>query len=102
MQVQRKSVPWRKFWSIGGRDYINTGSFKKYIQTLVRTTSSDFKTPQSSLKNTRLRLVFELLSVFENRRKSSSYSCLNYYFEVISADEMLSLQFNRIKQFFVC
>ena len=58
MQVQRKSVPWRKFGSIGGRDYINTGSFKKYIQTLVRRTSSDFKTSQSSLKNTRLRLVF--------------------------------------------
>ena len=35
----------------------NTGSFKKYIQTLVRS-SSDFKTPQSSLKNIRLRLVF--------------------------------------------
>ena len=43
---------------IGGRDYINIGSFKKYIQTLVRRTSSDFKTPQSSLKNTQLRLVF--------------------------------------------
>ena len=47
-------------------------------------------------------LYFQLLSVFENRRKSSSYSCLNYYFEAISADKMLSLQYNRIKQFFVC
>ena len=54
---------------IGGRNYVNlaifslifsqnTGSFKKYIQTLVRRTSSDFKTPQSSFKNTRLRLAF--------------------------------------------
>ena len=66
---------------IGGRDYINTGSFKKYIQTLVRRTSSDFKTPQ----NTLLRTI-----------------TLDYYFEGISADKMLSLQYNRIKQFFVC
>ena len=57
----KKISPRRKFGSIGGTDYINTGSFKKYSQysqTLVRRTSSDFKTPQSSLKNTRLRLVF--------------------------------------------
>ena len=51
---------------IGGRNLAifslifsqNTGSFKKYVRTLVRRTSSDFKTPQSSFKNTRLRLAF--------------------------------------------
>ena len=63
---------------------------------------SQGKTPQSSLKILGFALYFQLLSVFENRRKSSSYSCLNYYFEGISADKMLSLQYNRIKQFFVC
>ena len=36
----------------------NTGSFQKYVLTLIRRTSSDFKTLRSSLKNTRLRLVF--------------------------------------------
>ena len=86
---------------IGGRDYINTGSFKKYIQTFVRRTSSDFKTPQSWLKILGFALYFQLLSVFENRTKAS-YWCLNYYFEGISADKMLNLQYSRIKQFFVC
>ena len=50
MQVQWKSVPWRMFGSIGGRDYINTGLFKKYIQTLVRRTSSDFKNTSKLVK----------------------------------------------------
>ena len=34
----------------------NTGSFEKNVQTLERRTSSDFKTPRSLLKNTRLRI----------------------------------------------
>ena len=33
---------------------------------------------------------------------SPSFSHLNYYFEGISADKMVSLQYNRIKQYFVC
>ena len=37
-----------------------TGSFKKYVQTLVRRTSSDFKTPQSSLKEGREGVKWEL------------------------------------------
>ena len=87
---------------IGGRDYINTGSFKKYIQTLVRRTSSDFKTPQSSLKNTRLRLVFSTpLGVWKSEKV-----LLLLVFELVTskanADKILSLQYNRIKQFFVC
>ena len=78
------------------------GSFKKYIQTLVRKTSSDFKTPQSSLKNTRLRLVFSTpLGVWKSE-EVLLLSCLNYYFEGISADKMLSLQYNRVRQCFVC
>ena len=46
-------------------------------------------------------LYSQLFSAFGNRRKSS-YSCFNYYFEGISADKMLSLQYNRIKQCFFC
>ena len=36
----------------------NTGLFEKYVQPLVKKTYSDFKTPRSSSKNTRVRLVF--------------------------------------------
>ena len=41
----------------------NTGSFEKYVEKLVRRTSSDFKTPRSSLDtcSTRLRLVFAVI-----------------------------------------
>ena len=57
---------------------------KKYVQTLVRRSSPDFKTPQSSLKHTRgSALYFQLLSVFRNRRKSS-YSCLNHYISTLT------------------
>ena len=46
--------------------------------TLVRRTSSDFKTPPSLLKILSFAMFFQFsLSVFGNRRKSF-YSCLNY------------------------
>ena len=53
----------------------NSASLEKYIQALR--TSTNFKTSRSSLKNTRLRLVFSTPFVFGNRRRFSN-SCLNY------------------------
>ena len=90
---------WRPFFFL---DFLAKYWFvycKKYIQTLVRRNSSDFKTLQSSLKNTRLRLVFSTpLGVW----KSEEVLPLVFeLFEGISADKMLSLQYNRIKQCFV-
>ena len=52
----------------------NTGSFEKYVQTLVRRT---IKAPQILLKILGFALYFQLLSVFGNQRKSS-YLCLNF------------------------
>ena len=59
-RLKRKSIH-QGCLEIGGRNYINkanfvldfltnSGSFEKYVKTLVRRTSSNFKTPRSSLK----------------------------------------------------
>ena len=51
---QRESIPWRTFGNRRKKLHkfrkILSGSFEKYIQTLVRRASSDFKTPRNSLK----------------------------------------------------
>ena len=45
----------------------NTGLYEKYVQTLVTRTFSHFKTPRSSLQNTRPHLVFSTpLDIWES------------------------------------
>ena len=93
-KVQRKSTPWRtsgnrsKITSIRPPFFLifsqNIGSFEKYVQALVRRTSSDFKTPQSSLKNTRLRVAFSIpLGVWKGD------SGLNYYIKAYKPEHIL-------------
>ena len=65
----------------------NTGSFEKNVQTLERRTSSDFKTPRSLLKNTRLRLVFSTLL-----RVWKSEEVLLLVFELLPHASALKLQ----------
>ena len=73
---------------IGGRNYLNyatfskifsqnTGSFENYVQTLggLSPISKHLEVRQKIFG---FALYFQLLSVFENRRKSS-YLCLKYY-----------------------